>query len=59
MILTEINKVALQCKTNSHFLLEAVQILVSHLKSAITMQCGFHNLIAQQFSTIFSAGCYF
>jgi len=29
------------------------------LKTAITMRRGFHDLIAQQFSTIFSAGCYF
>jgi len=29
------------------------------LKSAITMRRGFHDLIAQQFSTIFSAGFYF
>jgi len=38
---------------------EAVQILLSHLKTAITMRHGFHDLIAQQFSTIFSAGSHF
>ena len=31
----------------------------SRLKSAIVMRRNFHDLIAQQFSTIFSAGCYF
>jgi len=29
------------------------------LKTAITMRRGFHDLITQQFSTIFSATCYF
>jgi len=28
-------------------------------KAAITMRHGFHGPIAQQFSTIFSAGCFF
>jgi len=33
--------------------------LATLLKTVITMRRDFHDLIAQQFSTIFSAGCYF
>jgi len=46
-------------KTDSHFVLCRTCSNSSHLKSAVTMWRSFHYLIAQQFSKIFSAGCYF
>ena len=56
-------KLLCNVKTNSHFLpcrsCSLFKFYQSHLKSAITMPRAFHHLIAQQFSTIFSAGCYF
>jgi len=61
MIETEINKVACNVKTDSHRLPcgSCSNSIKSQLKTAITMRRGFHDLVAQQFSTTFSAGCYF
>jgi len=61
MILTEINKVALQCKNKLPFpaLRKLFKILLKSLEECNSTRRGFHDLIAQWFSTIFSAGCCF
>ena len=51
----------MQKLTQISYPVEAVQILPKSLEECNydAMQRGFYDLIAQQFSTIFSAGCYF
>ena len=58
MILTEVNKVALQCKNKLPFPgflpCRSCSNSMKVTKSAVAMRRGCHDLIAQQFSTIFS-----
>jgi len=63
MIVTKINKVALEWKTNYHFL--PCRSCSNSVKVTwrLQLRCDAvfmtSSVIAQQFSTIFSAGCYF